>query len=568
MKKPPRKILVTLLLCLMSLLFVPKPVYADGTYGDFNYTINNSTKEITITGYTSENPDVVIPAKINGYYVTTISTNAFKGNKTISSVSFENGNKFTSIAPYAFKECSNLKSFHFPESLTKIEGSAFDSCISLEEAIIPDSATDLCNWEQSGQGIFYGCTSLKKVKLPSKLTAIGGNIFNGCTSLTHIDIPESVIKLGSSCFANTGLTSVTLPDGITNVFQGSFEGCKSLKEVILSDNVDTLSWGAFSGCESLTDINIPLDLKSISNEVFKDCTSLEYLKFGDALTSITGWDELFQNCPKLTVYLVRGTKLETYCMNHNVPFVAYATSLSGCDIEGIVEKTYNGTAHTQNLVVSNGDDVLELDNDYTVSYSNNVNVGTASLEITGIGDYLGTVKKTFKISAADFSACKVSLSKKTLVYNTNYLKPAVTVTFKGNKVSDKNYNVSYINNRYVGLATVTVSGKGNFVNSQKLTFTIIPKATQISKVKAGKKSFKAYWKVNNIQNTGYQLQYSLKKNFSGAKTIKITNYFTKVKEIKKLKARKKYYVRIRCYKDIYGKKYYSTWSSVKSVKTK
>ena len=111
MKVSIRKALFILTICLASAFFVPSYVHADGTYGDFKYAINDSTKEITITGYTGVESVVIIPAKINGYYVTSVSTNAFKDNKDIVSICFEDGSKFRSIPMYAFKGCSNLKSF-------------------------------------------------------------------------------------------------------------------------------------------------------------------------------------------------------------------------------------------------------------------------------------------------------------------------------------------------------------------------------------------------------------------------------------------------------------------------
>lgn len=90
------------------------------------------------------------------------------------------------------------------------------------------------------------------------------------------------------------------------------------------------------------------------------------------------------------------------------------------------------------------------------------------------------------------------------------------------------------------------------------------KATSIKKLSKGKKSFKAVWKSIGGVN-GYQLQYSTKKNMKGAKSVNVNGAKT---TIKKLKKNKKYYVRVRAYKVVNGKKYYSNWSKIKSVKTK
>lgn len=100
-------------------------------------------------------------------------------------------------------------------------------------------------------------------------------------------------------------------------------------------------------------------------------------------------------------------------------------------------------------------------------------------------------------------------------------------------------------------------------------FSIIPKKVTLSKVTSGKKSFTAYWKKVTAQASGYQIQYALNKNFTkGKKTVTVTSYKTARKAIKKLKAKKKYYVRVRAYKKVDGEKYFGAWSKIKSVKTK
>ncbi|MBO6047718.1 MAG: fibronectin type III domain-containing protein [Erysipelotrichaceae bacterium] len=98
--------------------------------------------------------------------------------------------------------------------------------------------------------------------------------------------------------------------------------------------------------------------------------------------------------------------------------------------------------------------------------------------------------------------------------------------------------------------------------------TVNPYPTTISKLTKKKKAFKATWKKKSSQVTGYQLQYSLYSDFSSAKTVKIKKYKTTSKTVSKLKAKKTYYVRVRTYKTVSGKTYYSTWSPSKSVKTK
>ncbi|MBQ3304198.1 MAG: fibronectin type III domain-containing protein, partial [Clostridia bacterium] len=170
-------------------------------------------------------------------------------------------------------------------------------------------------------------------------------------------------------------------------------------------------------------------------------------------------------------------------------------------------------------------------------------------------------------------APKVKLSKctatvKSQVYTGKALKPAITVKY--GKVALKkgtDYTVTYAQNKAVGTATATLKGKGKYTGTKKVSFKILPPAVALSQLKAGVKSFSATWKKGTA-NTGYQLQYALKKNFSGAKTVKVAKARTLKATVKALKSGKTYYVRVRAYKTVDKQNYYSAWSAVKRVKVK
>lgn len=147
--------------------------------------------------------------------------------------------------------------------------------------------------------------------------------------------------------------------------------------------------------------------------------------------------------------------------------------------------------------------------------------------------------------------------------------PVVSVPFKINHIWEDEYTIDKA-------ATYTAKGKksihcevcgavkaGSTVTIAKKTV----KATTISKLTAGKKSFTVKWKKKSGV-TGYQIEYSLKKNFSNSKKLTIKGASKTSKKISKLKAKKKYYVRVRAYKTYKGKKYYSKWSKKKTVTTK
>lgn len=132
--------------------------------------------------------------------------------------------------------------------------------------------------------------------------------------------------------------------------------------------------------------------------------------------------------------------------------------------------------------------------------------------------------------------------------------------------------MTYNDNKNVGQATATITFKNGYSGTIKKTFTIKPKGTSISKISASKKGFTVKWKKQKSQTTGYELQYSTSSKFKGAKTLKNIKAKATSKKVTKLKARKKYYVRIRTYKTVKvnGKstKVYSGWSKAKKVVTK
>ena len=200
------------------------------------------------------------------------------------------------------------------------------------------------------------------------------------------------------------------------------------------------------------------------------------------------------------------------------------------------------------------------------------NAGTYSLQVTATDP---VDNKTVKSSKISFTINKKSITGaevsgiKTKTYTGKALKQSLTVTVDGVKLENKaDYKVSYKNNTAAGKATVTIQGIDNYTGTITKSFYIKPAKTKISSVKnSAKKTMTVKW-AKAKSGTGYQVQYGLKKNFSGAKTVKIKKLGTTSKKIKKLKKGKTYYVRVRVYKTVGSKTLYSKWSAKKSIKIK
>ena len=191
-----------------------------------------------------------------------------------------------------------------------------------------------------------------------------------------------------------------------------------------------------------------------------------------------------------------------------------------------------------------------------------------------IVNYCSVCKKTLSTIVIP-KASSIKLKATSLTYNGKVRTPKVIVKDRTGKTLVKNtdYTVSYAKGRkYVGKYAVKITFKGKYSGTKTLYFTIKPKATSISSLKAGSKKFTVKWKKQATQTTGYQVQYSASSKFSKAKTVTVGKNTTVSKKISKLSGKKKYYVRVRTYKTvkINGKsiRIYSGWSKAKTVTTK
>ncbi len=360
------------------------------------------------------------------------------------------------IAGRAFEGCTNLTSVTIPDSVTSIK-EVFYECRSLTSVTIPDSVTSI-------EGAFYGCTSLTSVTIPDNVTSIGKETFSGCTSLTSVTIPDCVTNIEYSAFYEcSSLTSVTIPDSVKRIDPYAFCGCTNLTSVTIPDSVTWIGTYAFCGCTSLTSVTISESVSGI------DLYALGYISEWDEET----YEYNYKLIDGFKIYGYTDSEAERYAKNNKIPFIsigAVIKSISDCAVTGIKAKTYNGKDQTQSVTVKDGDKKLTKGTDYTVSYKNNKNAGTATMTIKGKGSYTGSVKKTFKINKAA-NPMTVKATAKTVKYSTvkkkNVAVTAVTVKnaqgTKSFKKTSGNKNITI--NAKTGKLTVK---KG----TKKSTYTI------------------------------------------------------------------------------------------------
>ena len=153
--------------------------------------------------------------------------------------------------------------------------------------------------DKLGDYAFYGCSGLTSLTLPSGVTSIGYRAFEGCSGLTSLTIPSGVTEIGYSAFYGcSGLTSLTIPSGVTSIGGCTFYGCSGLTSLTIPSGVTEIGNYAFSGCSGLTSLTIPSGVTEIGYRAFYGCSGLTSLTIPSGVTEIG--DYAFYGCSGLT----------------------------------------------------------------------------------------------------------------------------------------------------------------------------------------------------------------------------------------------------------------------------
>ena len=317
--------------------------------------------------------------------VTSIGEGAFCCCAKLTSITIPDGVK--SIGNHAFAGCSALESITIPDSVLNIGDSAFAECTALESITIPDSVLSI------GYSAFEECTALKNITIPGSVLSIGQRTFAGCSGLESAIIADGVTSIGDDTFLNcTNLVNVSLPDSLTSIsfntfygcnlqtyddgtasylgnsenhylvlvsviskeitsftiddktkfiWNGAFNGCRSLERVDIPDSILGIGHHAFQDCNSLTAIKIPYDITTIEDGTFFCCTNMQTITIPETVTSIG--QSAFEGCNNLkSISIPNGVtsigqkafyeckKLENIIIPDGVTFIRYDT-FNGCE---------------------------------------------------------------------------------------------------------------------------------------------------------------------------------------------------------------------------------------------
>ena len=163
--------------------------------------------------------------------------------------------------------------------------------------------------DKLGDWAFYGCSGLTSLTIPSGVTSIGDKAFRGCSRLTSLTIPSGVTSIGDWAFSGcSGLTSLTIPSSVTSIGNYAFYGCSGLTSLTLPSGVTSIGNYAFYGCRGLTSMTIPSGVTSIGNDAFYGCSGLTSIYvYPENLPELESGIFSGCNAQNCTVYVPKGT---------------------------------------------------------------------------------------------------------------------------------------------------------------------------------------------------------------------------------------------------------------------
>lgn len=566
-----------------------------------------------------------------------------------------------------------------------------DSPINVFANISPAETTDVVTWSVDKEGIIKITEDKANTTTTKKsITVQGVEVGEVKLTATTVDGLTASMKITVTARDIVDTTISDIPDQtysgreITPGFN-VVSGNKSLRlntdyTVRYTDNINAGTAtvtvegiGIYAGTMTTT---FKINPKQISQTQNQAVTAVKYngqaqtpelaltdSASGTAVTLVEGKDYTVEYLNNTNVGngIIKFTGMGNYTGEKSVNFQITAKDISTAEdvvIEDIPSVTYNGTGQIPDVVVKDGDKVLELNKDYIVAAADNVNAGTATVTITGRGNYTGILKSQFTINRKSLSKAKLPVFNNQTYCGKAFTITGMTVVVDNRTLSMNNdFKVTCTNNKYPGKATVKIIGIGNYKSSATTSYIILPAAPTQPKISSNtSSSVKLSWK-KSVKATGYYIyKYDQKKNkyvkaastrknsvtisklasgtnttfqiYSyvkvGSKVYRSAQYATivagtktKTPSIKKvksqvsksaiiewktvtgaegyeiyystskngkyklfgkvngvssnvtgLKAKKKYYFKIRTYRTINGKVYYSSYSSVKSAKIK
>ncbi len=385
---------------------------------------SNDLKTLVLTNQTSDIPD---------YFAYNCSLESVSINGTIKSVGV-----------YAFK-MNEITELVLPDSVKELKKGSFNQCVKLSVVKFGESL------ECVGEEAFYGCP-LKSVELPVGLKTIGDWAF-AFTGIEYVEFPESVTSIGKCAFSGSEIKKTVINENLAGITNEVFQNCTNLEIVVVGSNVKNIGALAFENCASLSTIIIPDNVLSIDSTAFTNAND------------------------ELVIYCNEGSYAQTYATNNNMKYTTLVLS-------AIPNQSYTGKEiEPQVSVFANGKELV-LDSQYKLTFSDNINVGTAKLTARGLGDFKHLVAK------GQFEILPRQLSDVVIIYNDfTYYQPIgtklnINLYADDNKLTEgEDYEILNWNaGNGVGIYNVTVKGINNILGTYNFTVEVLPRSITVTKI--------------------------------------------------------------------------------------
>ena len=403
-----------------------------------------------------------------------ISDGAFWGCSALSSIALPDS--VTEIERNAFFE-TGLRNIQLPEKLTLIGGGAFCNCKNLKQVQLPPQLKEL------GEGAFFNCENLTQIQLPAQLNKLGTDAFRNCTSLDKIDIPAGLTQIEPDTFCNTGLTSVTLHEGLTKIEDGAFHDCLKLKKIRIPKSVTDIGGLA---------LGIRYNRGNGAEEVIPGGFTVE----GYTGSAAERYVKRLHQCENL--YHVFFTDVKFVSIGGQT---AAVTNISKTKISALKTGAFTGKPLTQALTITYGGKKLVNGRDYTLTWKNNKNIGTASVTIKGKGKYNGSVTKKFRITVQKNAVYTVSRLKYKISSADTSGKGTVVFTGATDKAARKALTIP--TTVKIGGKSFRVTAIGTSAMSGAKKLTTVKIGANIMTV--GAKAFYGCSKLSNVTIFGTKL---------------------------------------------------------------
>ena len=368
------------------------------------------------------------------------------------------------VGSACFEDCASLTSITIPKGL--YTGNRDDLNAIPSHGPFEGSGLSSVTFEQGVENVqpalFQNCPKLQSVSIPDSVKVIGPSSFADCKALASVSIPDSVETIMASAFFGcSALASVSIPDSVKTIEGTTFYGCEKLSKVMLGKGMTNVPYSMFSYCRSLSEVTLPESICEIEEDAFSFCTGLSKVYIPAKTTKID--QSAFRKAANFTITGLTYSYAQQFAKSQSIPFESVGIlkyDLRNATITSVGDQLYAGSPIRPTITVTYDGKTLVEDVDYSLSYANNINVGTATISIRGKGAFTGTKTVSFKIVKLSIGDVVVSAIPYQ-IYTGSAIEPDVHVSYKGKTLKNGvDYSIAYKNNVSVGTATVIITGKG------------------------------------------------------------------------------------------------------------